>query len=145
MRKIFQKAGLFLGVNIGWLLLCGIDRGPKQSNFVLKDLQAKNMLQTMPPLSEIPLSFYLLFSAFITSIVGVILLVRYLHKKKIEDGLEQIEEDRAQLSVDSQFEARQVETEDRDFLKKICNTKDPAILLPVIMSAKAFEKTVEDY
>jgi len=145
LRKIFQKAGLFLGVNIGWLVLCGIDRGPKQSNFVLKDLQAKNMLQTMPPLSEIPLSFYLLFSAFITSIVGVILLVRYLHKKKIEDGLEQIEEDRAQLSVDSQFEARQVEIEDRDFLKKICNTKDPAILLPVIMSAKAFEKTVEDY
>ena len=145
LKNIFQKAGKFLIITSYWLLLCGIDRSPKQSNFGLKDLQTKNMLQAMPHPSEIPLSFYLLATAFIASVVSAILLVRFLHKKKIKEGLEQITEDRVQLSVDSQFEARQVEVEDRDFLKKICNTKDPEVLLPVIMSAKVFEKTVEDY
>jgi len=70
LRNIFQKTGIFLGITSGWLLLCGIDRSPKQANFGLKDLQAKNMLQSMPPLSEIPLSFYLLASAFIASVVS---------------------------------------------------------------------------
>ena len=82
MRNIFQKTGIFLGITSGWLLLCGIDRSPKQANFGLKDLQTRNMLQSMPPLSEIPLSFYLLTSAFIASVVIAILLVRFLHKRK---------------------------------------------------------------
>lgn len=128
-----------------WLLLCGISRSPKESKFVLQDLQATNMLQTMPPLSEIPLSFYLLAAAFVGSIAGGIFLVRYLHKRKIREDLEQIAEDQAQLSVDSEFEARQVDDEDRDFLTELCGTRDPAELLPVIMSAEIFEQTVADY
>ena len=145
LRNIFQKAGIFLSITSGWLLLCGIDRSPKQANFGLKDLQAKNMLQSMPPLSEIPLSFYLILSAFIASVVSVILLVRFLHKKKIRERLEKIAENQAQLSVDSVFEGRQVDDEERKFIKQMCNSKDPVILLPVIMSAKVFEKTAEDY
>ncbi|MBT4014527.1 MAG: hypothetical protein HOF14_01250, partial [Deltaproteobacteria bacterium] len=145
LRNIFQKAGIFLSITSGWLLLCGIDRSPKQANFGLKDLQAKNMLQSMPPLSEIPLSFYLILSAFIASVVSVILLVRFLHKKKIRERLEKIAENQAQLSVDSVFEGRQVDDEERTFIKQMCNSKDPVILLPVIMSAKVFEKTAEDY
>ena len=127
------------------MLLCGISRSPKESKFVLQDLQATNMLQTMPPLSEIPLSFYLLAAAFVGSIAGGIFLVRYLHKRKIREDLEQIAEDQAQLSVDSEFEARQVDDEDRDFLTELCGTRDPAELLPVIMSAEIFEQTVADY
>ena len=103
------------------------------------------MLQSMPPLSEIPLSFYLLASAFFASGVSAILLIRFLHKKKIREGLEKIAEDQAQLSVDSEFESRQVDDEDRDFIKIMCNSKDPVTLLPVIMSTKVFEKTAEDY
>ena len=138
MRNIFQKAGIFLSITSGWLLLCGIDRSPKQANFGLKDLQTKNMLQSMPPLSEIPLSFYLLTSAFLASVVSAILLLRFLHKKKIMVRLAQIAETQAQFSVDSEFEARQVDDEDRDFIKIMCNSKDPVILLPVIMSTKVF-------
>ena len=141
MRNIYQKVGIYLGITSGWLLLCGIDRSPKQANFGLKDLQAKNMLQSMPPLSEIPLSFYLLASAFIASVVSAILLVRFLHKKKLREGLEKIAEDQAQLSVDSEFEARQVDDEDREFIKIMCNSKDPVTLFPVIMSTKVFENT----
>ena len=102
-----------------WLLLCGISRSPKEAKFGLQDLQATNMLQPMPPLSEIPLSFYLLAAAFVGSISRGIFLVRYLHKRKIREDLEQIAEDQAQLSVDSEFEARQVDDEDRDFLTEL--------------------------
>ena len=145
LRKFFHKVSLSAGIITAWLLLCGISRSPKEAKFGLQDLQATNMLQTMPPLSEIPLSFYLLAAAFVGSIAGGIFLVRYLHKRKIREDLEQIAEDQAQLSVDSEFEARQVDDEDRDFLTKLCGTRGPAELLPVIMSAEIFEQTVADY
>ena len=128
-----------------WLLLCGISRSPKEAKFGLQDLQSSNLLQSMPPLSEIPLSFYLSAAAFVGSVAGGIFLVRYLNKKKIREDLEQIAEDQAQLSVDSEFEARQVDDEERDFLIELCGTSDPAKLLPVIMSAEIFEQTVADY
>ena len=113
--------------------------------FGLKDLQTKNMLQSMPPLTEIPLSFYFSALAFVVSIIVVIFLVRYHHKKKIQDGLDQIAIDQAQLALDSEFEARQVEEEDREFFPELCNSSDPVELLPVIMSSEKFEKIVEDY
>ena len=109
-----------------WLLLCGISRSPKEAKFGLQDLQSSNLLQSMPPLSEIPLSFYLSAGALVGSVVGGIFLVRYLQKKKIHEDLEKIAEDQAQLAVDSEFEARQVDDEDRDFLIELCGTSDPA-------------------
>ena len=145
MKIIFQKLVRLSGITASWWLLCGIDRSPKEMKFGLKDLQTKNMLQSMPPLTEIPLSFYFLALAFVGSIIGVIFLVRYHHKKKIQDGLDQIAIDQAQLALDSEFEARQVEEEDREFFPELCNTSDPIELLPVIMSSEKFEKIVEDY
>ncbi|MBC8257533.1 MAG: PilZ domain-containing protein [SAR324 cluster bacterium] len=145
LRNIFQKLAKFVGITMGWWFLCGIDRSGKQSNFGIQDLQTTNLLQTMPSPSEIPLSFYLLAGVFVFSVVGGILLVKYLQKKKIQEGLEQIAEDQAQLSLDSEFEARHVEEEDREFLITLCNTGDPAELLPVIVSDEEFEIKVEAY
>jgi hypothetical protein len=145
LRTFLHKVSLSAGIMTAWLLLCGISRSPKEAKFGLQDLQTTNLLQSMPPLSEIPLSFYLLTAAFVGSIAGGIFLVRYLHKKKILDDLEKIAEDQAQLAVDAEFEARQVDDEDRNFLIEVCGTSDPAELLTVIMSAEKFEQTVEDY
>ena len=128
-----------------WLFLGGISRSPKEAKFGLQDLQSSNLLQSMPPLSEIPLSFYLSAGALVGSVVGGIFLVRYLQKKKIHEDLEKIAEDQAQLAVDSEFEARQVDDEDRDFLIELCGTSDPAELLPIIMSVEKYEQKVEDY
>ncbi len=128
-----------------WFLLCGIDRTPKKSNFTLKDLQTTNLIQTMPPMSEIPLSFYIISSLLIVSLVGGILTIRYLHKKKIQEGLDKIAEDQAQLAVDAQLESRQVDDQDRNFLNELCNTNDPSILLQVLTSSETFEKVVEEY
>ena len=145
LRKYFQKISLSAGIMTAWLLLCGISRSPKEAKFGLQDLQSKNLLQSMPPLSEIPLSFYLSAGGFVGLVAGGIFLVRYLHKKKIQEDLAQIAEDQAQLAVDSEFEARQVDDEERDFLIELCGTSDPAELLPVIMSVKKYEQKVEDY
>jgi len=82
LRKFFHKVSLSAGIMTAWLLLCGISRSPKEAKFGLQDLQTTNMLQSMPPLSEIPLSFYLLTAAFVGSIAGGIFLVRYLNKKE---------------------------------------------------------------
>jgi hypothetical protein len=49
------------------------------------------------------------------------------------------------LALGSEFEARQVEEEEREFFPKLCNTSDAIELLPVIMSSEKFEKIVEDY
>ena len=143
--KYFQKVSLSAGIMSAWLLLCGISRSPKEAKFGLQDLQTTNMLQSMPPLSEIPLSFYFSAGGFVSSVVGGIILVRYLHKKKIREDLEQIAEDQAQLSVDSEFEARHVDNEERNFLIELCGTSDPTELLSVIMHVEKYEKKVEDY
>ena len=145
LRKFFQKVSQSAGIMTVWLFLCGISRSPKESKFGLQDLQTTNMLQSMPPLSEIPLSFYFSLGGFICSVAGGIFLVRYLHKKKIREDLEQIAEDQAQLSVDSEFEARQVDDEERNFLIELCGTSDPAVILSVIMSVDKYEKKVEAY
>ena len=65
MKIIFQKLVRLSGITASWWLLCGIDRSPKEMKFVLKDLQTKTMLQSMPPLTQIPLSFYFLALAFV--------------------------------------------------------------------------------
>ena len=145
LKSYFHLFGKTALISTAWLFLCGISRSPKKANFGLKDLQTTNMLQTMPSFSEIPLSFYLYASAFVISVVGGIILVRYLHKKKIREGLEQIAEDQAQLAVDSEIKARQVDDEDRDFFIELCNTKDPAEIFPIMMSAEKFEQIVENY
>ena len=128
-----------------WWFLCAIDRSPKKSNFTLKDLQTTNLIQSMPPMSEIPLSFYIISTTLITSLVGGILTVRYLHKKKVQTGLDKIAEDQAQLAVDAELESRQVDDQDRDFLIELCNTNDPSLLLQVLMSSEKFENVVEEY
>ena len=114
-------------------------------NFTLKDLETKNLAQSMPPLSEIPLSFYVLAFSLLGTVIGGIFLIRYLHKKKVEDGLNKLAKDQAQLVVDSEFEARNLEDEDREFFLKLTNTKDPAKHVPIIMSSQKFEDTVMDY
>ena len=114
-------------------------------NFTLKDLETKNLAQSMPPLSEIPLSFYVLAFSLLGTVIGGIFLIRYLHKKKVEDGLNKLAKDQAQLVVDSEFEARNLEDEDREFFLELTNTSDPAKHVPIIMSSQKFEDTVMDY
>ena len=114
-------------------------------NFTLKDLETKNLAQSMPPLSEIPLSFYFLTFSFVGTIIGGIVLIRYLHKKKVEEGLNKLAEDQAQLVVDSEFEGRNLEDEDREFFLELTNTKDPAKHVPIIMSSQKFEDAVMEY
>ena len=114
-------------------------------NFTLKDLETKNLAQSMPPLSEIPLSFYFLTFSFLGIIIGGIVLLRYLHKKKVEDGLNKLANDQAQLVVDSEFEARNLEDEDREFFLKFSNNRDPAKHVPIIMSSQKFEDAVMGY
>ena len=143
--NILNKIKSLLIIIAVWWALCGIDRSPKKSNFTLKDLQTTNLIQSMPPMSEIPLSFYIISSTLIFFLVGGILTVRYLHKKKVQDGLDKIAEDQAQLAVDSELESRQVDEQDRNFLNELCNTNDPARLLKVLMSSEEFEKVVEEY
>lgn len=69
MKRIFQKLVRLSAITAGWWLLCGIDRSPKEMKYGLKDLQTKNMLQSMPPLTEIPLSFYFLALAFVAQLL----------------------------------------------------------------------------
>ena len=114
-------------------------------NFTLKDLETKNLAQSMPPLSEIPLSFYLLAFSFLGTVIGGIFLIRFLHKKKVEDGLNKLAKDQAQLVVDSEFEARNLEDEDREFFLKLTDSKDPAKHVPVIMSSQKFEDAIIVY
>ena len=114
-------------------------------NFTLKDLETKNLAQSMPPLSEIPLSFYFLAFSFLGTVIGGIFLIRYLHKKKVEDGLNKLAKDQAQLVVDSEFEARNLEDEDREFFLKFSNSRDPAKHVPIIMSSQKFEDAVIVY
>ena len=96
-------------------------------------------------MSEIPISFYIISSTLIFSLVGGIFTIRFLHKKKIQAGLDKIAEDQAQLAVDAEFESRKVDEQDRNFLIKLCNTSDPSKLLEALMSAEKFENVVDDY
>jgi len=138
----FRRLLLIIAV---WWFLCAIDRSPKKSNFTLKDLQTTNLIQSMPPMSEIPLSFYIISTTLIVSLVGGIFTVRYLHKKKVQEGLDKIAEDQAQLAVDAELESRQVEDQDRNFLLELCNTKDPSKLIKILMSSEEFEKVADEY
>tara|TARA_Y100001970_G_C14249389_1_gene870680 strand:+ start:2480 stop:3694 length:1215 start_codon:yes stop_codon:yes gene_type:complete len=143
--ELLHKLRRLLFIIIVWWFLCAIDRTPKKSNFTLRDLQTKNLIQSMPPMSEIPLSFYIISSTLLISLFGGIFSIRFLHKKKVQDGLNKIAEDQAQLSVDAELESRQVEDQDRDFLIKMCDTNDPSVLLEVLMSSEKFEKVVYEY
>ena len=145
LLKIMKKLLVFTSVISVWWFLSGIDRSPREMNFTLKDLETKNLAQSMPPLSEIPLSFYVLAFSLLGTVIGGIFLIRYLHKKKVEDGLNKLAKDQAQLVVDSEFEARNLEDEDREFFLKLTNTKDPSKHVPIIMSSQKFEDTVMDY
>ena len=143
--KLTNKLFKLISLILAWFLLSGIDRSPREMNFTLKDLETKNLAQSMPPLSEIPLSFYFLAFSLLGTVVGGIFLIRYLHKKKVEDGLNKLANDQAQLVVDSEFEARNLEDEDREFFLKLTNTKDPAKHVPIIMSSQKFEDAVIIY
>ena len=143
--KILQKLLKFTSIISAWWFFSGIDRNPRDMNFSLKDLETKNLAQSMPPLSEIPLSFYFLAFSFLGTVIGGIFLIRYLHKKKVEDGLNKLAKDQAQLVVDSEFEARNLEDEDREFFLKFSNSKDPAKHVPIIMSSQKFEDAVMVY
>ncbi|MEC8972154.1 MAG: hypothetical protein VYA75_03670, partial [SAR324 cluster bacterium] len=90
LLKILQKLLKFTSIISAWWFLSGIDRSPREMNFTLKDLETKNLAQSMPPLSEIPLSFYFLAFSFLGTVIGGIFLLRYLHNKKVEDGLNKL-------------------------------------------------------
>ncbi len=143
--KLTNKLLKFICIIPAWWCLSGIDRSPREMNFTLKDLETKNLAQSMPPLSEIPLSFYFLAFSFFGTVIGGIFFIRYLHKKKMEDGLSKLAKDQAQLVVDSEFESRNLEDEDREFFLELTSTKDPAKHVPIIMSSKKFEDTVLVY
>lgn len=125
---------------LAWLMLCGIDRGPKESNFALGDLQAN---YSGP--SVIPTSFYFLLAFAIAAGVGGFFLLRYIRAKQEQEELDQIVDDQAQLELDTELEARRVSEENREFLRKLCDTEDPVELVPVIMSFEEFEKVVEEF
>ena len=65
-----------------WLMLCGIDRSPKQSNFSLGDLQAN-----YEGPSVIPTSFYFLLAFVIAAGVGGFFLLRYIRAKQAQEEL----------------------------------------------------------
>jgi len=142
LLNLLQKFLKIISICALWWLFSGIDRSPVEMNFTLKDLETRNMAQSMPPLSEIPLSFYFLAFSFLGTVIGGFFIIRYLHKKKIEDGLYKLAKDQAQLVVDSEFEARNLEDEDREFFLKLTDTKDPAKHVPIIMSSQKFEDAV---
>ena len=123
-----------------WLMLCGIDRSPKQSNFSLGDLQAN-----YEGPSVIPTSFYFLLAFVIAAGVGGFFLLRYIRAKQEQEELDQIVDEQAQLELDTELEARRVSEENREFLRKLCDTEDPVELVPVIMSFEEFEKVVEEF
>ncbi len=125
---------------LAWLMLCGIDRGPKESNFALGDLQAN-----YEGPSVIPTSFYFLLAFVIAAGVGGFFLLRYIRAKQEQEELDQIVDDQAQLELDTELEARRVSEENREFLRKLCDTEDPVELVPVIMSFEEFEKVVEEF
>ena len=70
--KILQKLLKFTSIISAWWFLSGIDRSPREMNFTLKDLETKHMTQSMPPLSEIPLSFYFLAFSFLGTVMHFI-------------------------------------------------------------------------
>ena len=125
---------------LAWLMLCGIDRGPKESNFALGDLQAN-----YEGPSVIPTSFYFWLAFVIAAGVGGFFLLRYIRAKQEQEELDQIVDDQAQLELDTELEARRVSEENREFLRELCDTEDPVELVPVIMSFEEFEKVVEEF
>ena len=127
---------------LAWLMLCGIDRGPKPGyeGFSLGDLQAN-----YEGPSVIPTSFYFLLAFVIAAGVGGFFLLRYIRAKQEQEELDQIVDDQAQLELDTELEARRVSEENREFLRKLCDTEDPVELVPVIMSFEEFEKVVEEF
>lgn len=125
---------------LAWLMLCGIDRGPKESNFALGDLQAN-----YEGPSVIPTSFYFLLAFVIAAGVGGFFLLRYIRAKQEQEELDQIVDEQAQLELDTELEARRVSEENREFLRELCDTEDPVELVPVIMSFEEFEKVVEEF
>ena len=125
---------------LAWLMLCGIDRGPKESNFALGDLQAN-----YEGPSVIPTSFYYLLAFVIAAGVGGFFLLRYIRAKQEQEELDQIVDEQAQLELDTELEARRVSEENREFLRELCDTEDPVELVPVIMSFEEFEKVVEEF
>ena len=125
---------------LAWLMLCGIDRGPKESNFALGDLQAN-----YEGPSVIPTSFYFLLAFVIAAGVGGFFLLRYIRAKQEQEQLDQIVDEQAQLELDTELEARRVSKENREFLRELCDTEDPVELVPVIMSFEEFEKVVEEF
>ena len=125
---------------LAWLMLCGIDRGPKESNFALGDLQAN-----YEGPSVIPTSFYFLLAFVIAAGVGGFFLLRYIRAKQEQEELDKIVDEQAQLELDTELEARRVSEENREFLRELCDTEDPVELVPVIMSFEEFEKVVEEF
>ena len=123
-----------------WLMLCGIDRSPKQSNFSLGDLQAN-----YEGPSVIPTSFYFLLAFVIAAGIGGFFLLRYIRAKQAQEELDQIVDEQAQLELDTELENRRVSEENREFLRELCDTEDPVELVPMIMSFEEFEKMVEEY
>jgi len=123
-----------------WLMLCGIDRSPKQSNFALSDLQAN-----YEGPSVIPTSFYFLLAFVIAAGVGGFFLLRYIRAKQAQEELDQIVDEQAQLELDTELENRRMSDENREFLRELCDTEDPVELVPVVMSFEEFERTVEEY
>jgi len=77
--------------------------------------------------------------------VGGFFLLRYIRAKQEQEELDQIVDDQAQLELDTELEARRVSEENREFLRKLCDTEDPVELVPVIMSFEEFEKVVEEF
>ena len=125
---------------LAWLMLCGIDRGPKESNFALGDLQAN-----YEGPSVIPTSFYYLLAFVIAAGVGGFFLLRYIRAKQEQEELDKIVDEQAQLELDTELEARRVSEANREFLRELCDTEDPVELVPVIMSFEEFEKVVEEF
>ena len=76
LLKIMKKLLVFTSAISVWWFLSGIDRSPREMNFTLKDLETKNLAQSMPPLSEIPLSFYVLAFSLLGTVIGGIFLIR---------------------------------------------------------------------
>ena len=144
-QKQFKKmTGCFGSFGL-WILFCGIDRKGSKPNFSVTDLETTNLLQSMPPPSTWPLSFWLALFVLVFGTAGGIYGIRYLREKQAQEELDAIVDEQALLGLETELENKRVEEEGRDFLEEMCGTSDPVDLLPIVKSNEEFEQKVEEY
>ena len=77
--------------------------------------------------------------------IGTFYGIRYLREKQVQEEMDAIVDEQAQLGLDTELETIKIEQDERDLLVELCATDAPVELLPVVSSSEVFEKKVEEY